>query len=191
MGFPLAVKFPQELTQEALSNEQMLALTPAAELVGYDAEAWRGLWWDGGPAFGAALQKMVDTVPGRPELAAALEPALTARHPSQLYAGLSEGLLVFAVLAVVWMKPRKPWTIGAVFCLVYAMARVGNEFFRKPDGQFIGADGALPAVTRGQWLSLAVFAAGVAALVIAQRSKRPAAGGWLRERSKTKEQTDE
>ena len=63
----------------------------------------------------------------------ALEPALTARHPSQLYQAFGEGLLLFIVLALIWAKPRKPGVIAGVFVMVYGILRVAAEQFRMPD----------------------------------------------------------
>ncbi len=112
-----------------------------------------------------------------PQLAEILHTHLTARHPSQLYGAAVEGLLVFLVLFVVWRKPRSPGLIAGLFGIVYAFARVMDEFFRMPDAQFIEGE-KLPLVTQGQLLSFFVFAFGVLCVVLAMRSKGKKLGGW-------------
>jgi len=105
-------------------------------------------------------------------------PLLIARHPSQLYAAVTEGLVVFAALLWAWRRPRKPWTIASLFCIVYALMRIGNEFFRAPDTHLVDREFAAIGITRGQWLSIILLIAGVGVLVFAQRRHRPRLGGW-------------
>lgn len=66
-----------------------------------------------------------------------------ARHPSQLYEALLEGLLMGAVL--LWLGWRRgalkrPGTLTGVFFLIYGASRFVVEFFRQPDAQFVGPD---------------------------------------------------
>ena len=57
------------------------------------------------------------------------------RHPSQIYAFLMEGVLLFTVL---WLL-RKPFQrngqISFLFLIGYAVCRFSDEFFREPDAQ--------------------------------------------------------
>lgn len=76
------------------------------------------------------------------------------RHPSQIYEALSEGLLMFFVLTLLWKKEyiRNHYgIISAAFLIIYGTSRMCMEFFREPDPQigFIFAH-----VTLGQLLSL-------------------------------------
>jgi phosphatidylglycerol:prolipoprotein diacylglycerol transferase len=92
-----------------------------------------------------------------------------ARHPSQLYQALLEGLLLFAI---VWMFARRPRPAGAVsgvFLAGYAVFRWIAEFFREPDAHlgFIAFDW----LTMGQLLSLPMFVAGIALIAYAYRSR--------------------
>jgi phosphatidylglycerol---prolipoprotein diacylglyceryl transferase len=91
--------------------------------------------------------------------AAQLEPLLTARHPSQLYAGALEGVALFAILFFVREKwPRAPHgLVTALFFLGYAGFRIFDEQFREPDAHIMG-------LTEGQFYSLPLIALGFAFL---------------------------
>jgi len=159
---PWAVKFPQEiLTWDRPKLDQLQPLfellpSPRADVLSYDMLI-------------TAVQQ------GNSAIATVMRDILPARHPSQIYEALLEGLLVFAVLAVVWMKPRKPMILGGLFCAVYAIVRIVGEQFREPDDH-IGFDAL--GLTRGQWLSVGLLAAGVVLLVISSRRKAQPMGGW-------------
>lgn len=168
--FPLAVQFPQEIS-ETWSDAQLNTLNTFAtgssqpqldkfELTALAVEKVQA----GEPAWIAFLT--------RPDM-------LTPRYPSQLFAGLTEGVIVFAVLLLLYRKPVKTGLIGGAFCITYALMRVVNEFFRRPDAQFID-ENTLPTITQGQWLSIGLFVLGVASVVIALRSKEDKLGGWMR-----------
>ena len=95
------------------------------------------------------------------------------RHPSQLYEAAMEGLLLFAVLALLIRGGalRRPGlTIGA-FAVVYAVARTVCEFFREPDAQLGFLWGGL---TMGMLLSIPLFLVGVGFIFNARR--RPPIG---------------
>lgn len=59
------------------------------------------------------------------------------RHPSQVYEGLGEGLLLGLVLLFVYRstreRPLAPWRYGGIFLLGYGLVRFGVEWFRQPD----------------------------------------------------------
>lgn len=84
---------------------------------------------------------------------------MIARHPSQLYEALLEGVLLFLVVWIYSMKPRARGTTGALFCMGYGVVRFIVEFFREPDS-FLGL--GLFGLSRGQWLSIPVFLVGLA-----------------------------
>jgi phosphatidylglycerol:prolipoprotein diacylglycerol transferase len=89
---------------------------------------------------------------------------LTPRHPSQLYEAFLEGILLFTLLICIRLKFKKPdgVTTGCFF-LLYPLMRIIGEFFREPDAPLTGP------FTRGQFLSLFMFALGVAFLWNARR----------------------
>lgn len=91
------------------------------------------------------------------------ELVLPARYPSQLFEALGEGLLIFLVLLVVRLKWRKApaGVFAGLFGVLYAIARVVCECYKEPD------DVVWYGITKGQWLSFGVFAAGVAFLIYA------------------------
>lgn len=83
------------------------------------------------------------------------------RHPSQLYEGVLEGVLMFIILNIMWqfsIVRKKSGLVSAVFVLLYGLFRCFLEQFREPDvqlGYFFGG------VTMGQMLSLPLIVVGV------------------------------
>jgi phosphatidylglycerol:prolipoprotein diacylglycerol transferase len=94
-----------------------------------------------------------------------------ARHPSQLYEAALEGIVLFAVLALLMRAGalKRPGLIIGAFAVGYALARTFCEFFREPDGQLGFLWGGL---TMGMLLSVPLFLAGVGFIAFALR--RPA-----------------
>lgn len=99
-----------------------------------------------------------------------------ARHPSQLYEALLEGVLFFVVLFALARKtpPRPRGTFFGVFMLGYGICRFLIEFVRQPDAQLGYLWGGW--LTMGQVLSLPLIIAGVALLVYAFKTRRPQEG---------------
>ncbi len=93
------------------------------------------------------------------------------RHPSQLYEGALEGILLFAVLTLMIRRGalQRPGLIIGTFAIVYGLARIFSEFFREPDPQLGFLWGGL---TMGMLLSLPMIAAGVAFVLWAVRRPR-------------------
>jgi len=81
-----------------------------------------------------------------------------ARHPSQLYEGFLEGVVMFAVLWLYSAKPRARYAVSGVFALLYGVFRFLIEFVRMPDN---GVYVAFDWLTRGQILSLPLIALGL------------------------------
>lgn len=89
------------------------------------------------------------------------------RHPSQLYEAFSEGILLYAILALAFFKfklYKKVGMLSGIFCLGYATFRCVCELFRQPDAQIGYIFGF---ITMGQILSLVMFAL---ALIIFRQS---------------------
>ena len=112
---------------------------------------------------------------GNQEILNTLGPALTARHPSQLYQSLMEGFIVFAVMVIVWRKPQKPGVLGAYWGVTYALMRILGEQYRMPDAH-IGYE--LLGLTRGQWISVAMLVGCIAYLAWIYRRSGEKIGGW-------------
>ena len=107
---------------------------------------------------------------------------LCARHPSQLYEAVLEGLVLGALL--VWLAWRRgalqrEGLLTGVFLAGYGAARFVVEFVRQPDAQFIAEGNPLGlalqiggyGLTMGQLLSLPMIVVG---LFLIRRARRGA-----------------
>ncbi|MFT4706809.1 MAG: phosphatidylglycerol:prolipoprotein diacylglycerol transferase [Ascidiaceihabitans sp.] len=107
---------------------------------------------------------------------------LCARHPSQLYEALLEGLILGALL--LWMAWRRdayktPGLIAGTFFAGYGIARFIVEFARQPDAQFVSAGNPLGlafemggyGLTMGQILSIPMVLIGAYLIRQARRAK--------------------
>lgn len=97
---------------------------------------------------------------------------ICARHPSQLYEALLEGLILgLALLWLTWRRQSlcRPGLNLGVFLAGYGLARFIVEFFRQPDAQFVTEGNPLGlawqiggyGLTMGQFLSLPMIALGL------------------------------
>lgn len=101
------------------------------------------------------------------------------RHPSQLYEGLGEGLLLglllFSTFLLLRRRPLGPGGYGGLFLLGYGVTRFLIEYLRQPDRQFTGPDDPVGTVflglTMGQTLSSLMVAAGAYFLVRGLRTR--------------------
>lgn len=78
------------------------------------------------------------------------------RHASQLYEGLLEGIVLFAILFYIHKRERFYGVVSSVFLLGYGVFRFIVEFFREPDvqlGYYFGY------FTMGQFLCLGMVVA--------------------------------
>jgi phosphatidylglycerol:prolipoprotein diacylglycerol transferase len=81
-----------------------------------------------------------------------------ARHPSQLYQFLLEGVMLFVILWLFARKDRPLGQVSAVFLIGYGFFRFVAEFFREPDAHL----GLLSlGMSMGQWLCVPMILAGV------------------------------
>jgi phosphatidylglycerol---prolipoprotein diacylglyceryl transferase len=84
-----------------------------------------------------------------------------ARHPSQLYEALLEGLLLFAVVRLATHRYdvlQHPGRAAGIFAVGYGLSRIFVEYFREPDihlGYYAGF------LTMGMLLSLPLVIAGI------------------------------
>ncbi len=187
-SFPLAVKFPQDI--EMWPSQEFSRLNDLSNVVdkmGTTREQWLELLgkfhMDQGAReqVYATLHKIILTIQdGNTAVKAAIEPLLTPRYPSQLFAAVGEGLLCFVVLFLLWRKPRKPGFIASTFIVLYACVRIADEHFRMPDAQ-IGFQWL--GLTRGQWLSVAMLLVGFMLMFLWSRSGSLKISGWGRGQS--------
>jgi phosphatidylglycerol:prolipoprotein diacylglycerol transferase len=138
-GIPWAVKFPQSLVQESEETQAM---------------AWQACSRiDPSLADARSLEPLIAAARENPELSKTLGEFLQARHPSQVYEGLLEGLLLFLILWGVRLRfPKAPaGLITGLFFALYAIFRIFGEHFREPDAALVGA------FTKGQFFSFFMF----------------------------------
>ncbi|MCK1513536.1 prolipoprotein diacylglyceryl transferase [Bradyrhizobium sp. 190] len=92
------------------------------------------------------------------------------RHPSQLYEAGLEGIVLFAILAVMIRMGalKRPGLILGSFIAIYGLARITGEFFREPDPQLGFLWGGL---TMGMLLSVPMIIAGGVLIMVAWRRK--------------------
>lgn len=110
---------------------------------------------------------VMEAYTGNQQVIETIQPLLTAWYPSQLVQALTEGPILFLILAMIWWKPRKPGVISGWFALSYGVLRIGTEMYRQPDegvALFMG-------LSRGQLLSVGMVVFGI--VFIAINSSRP------------------
>jgi len=160
-----AVRFPHELTsgQSLVQTPEQLAKIQAIAAVAAPGE----------PDADAAVSILVHKVlSGNQGLAQQLEPLISARHPSQVYQLLAEGVVTGAILWVVALPrfgifPRRPGVIGCLFMICYGLSRVITELYRLPDSQL--AIKTVMGLSRGQWFSVGMAIVGVILMFIVVR----------------------
>lgn len=93
-----------------------------------------------------------------------------ARHPSQLYQVLMEGLLLFILLWLYARKERQPGQVAAAFLFGYGVFRFIAEYFREPDAHLVWLLEST-GLTMGQWLCVPMMLIGAAWWWMAGRAK--------------------
>jgi phosphatidylglycerol:prolipoprotein diacylglycerol transferase len=118
-----------------------------------------------------SLDVLIATARENPQVSETLANFLPARHPSQIYEGLLEGALLFAILWVVRTRfPKAPdGLLTGLFFALYAIFRIIGEQFREPDAEMVGM------LTKGQFFSLFMFLFAAAFFVHAWRGWRKSA----------------
>ena len=93
-----------------------------------------------------------------------------ARHPSQLYAGVTEGLIPFLYIQWRFWKTsviqKYPGQLAGEFLILYAVARIINEIFREPDATL------LFGLSRGQFYSIFLLLAGLIIIRWARKEEK-------------------
>ena len=90
-----------------------------------------------------------------------------ARHPSQLYQAVLEGVIMAGLLWWYSSRPRPRYAVGGMFALLYGLFRFLVEFVRQPDAHLGYL--AFGWLTMGQVLSLPLIALGLYWLWLSRR----------------------
>jgi phosphatidylglycerol:prolipoprotein diacylglycerol transferase len=105
-----------------------------------------------------------------PEIAATGDMVLgPPRHPTQLYEAGLEGIVLFAILWLMFWKTDaryQPGKLVGAFIFFYGCFRFAVEFVREPDAQLAGF-AASTGLHMGQWLSLPMIVGGLYLMVTA------------------------
>ena len=167
--------FKRNLVPYASGADLLALCTPIGLLLGrianfINAELWgRATEMPWGVAF-----------PGEAAQACGQLSGLCARHPSQLYEAMLEGLLLGMILIFVAFRKnglKRPGLISGLFFAGYGIARYMVEFFRQPDAQFQSVTNPVGyafqfgdyGLTMGQSLSLPMIILGIALIITALR----------------------
>lgn len=167
-GVAWAVKFPEtfinpKLPESTRFDEAMQAAIDADDGL---LESINGLPADMNEQY--FFHKLVEANRESDAVTDAISPYLEPRHPSQIYEGLLEGAVLFAILWIVRVKfPKAPnGLLTGLFFGLYATFRIIAEQYREPDAAWV-IEGLL---TQGQFLSLFMYLFSAAFLIFAFRS---------------------
>ncbi|MCH8316846.1 MAG: prolipoprotein diacylglyceryl transferase, partial [Planctomycetes bacterium] len=167
-----SVKYPEEILQwnpaVEIDMDRLLEIDHLKSSLGGDTSFY---------------QNVVEAVrQGDQAVVGVVEPLLTAYYPSQIIQAITDGPILVATLGLIWLRPRKPGVIGAVFLIAYGVMRIVTERYRQPDE---GVALLLGALSRGQVLSIFMVVAGIAALILCQRRNVERISGLLRQSAKS------
>ncbi|MDP9162935.1 MAG: prolipoprotein diacylglyceryl transferase [Pseudomonadota bacterium] len=98
-----------------------------------------------------------------PETVAGITVLGPPRHPSQLYEAGLEGLVLFAILAVMFWRTQaryQPGKLVGAFVLFYGIFRFGLEYIREPDAQ-LSHFAEVTHLHMGQWLCIPMILGGL------------------------------
>jgi len=96
------------------------------------------------------------------------------RHPSQLYEAVTEGILLFIIMMLLWRYTRlrdRSGALAGLFGVGYAVFRILCEQFREPD-LHIGFIWGTDWLTMGTLLSVTMILMGTLMVVNSYRIKR-------------------
>lgn len=100
--------------------------------------------------------------------------SVVARHPSQIYEAILEGILLFfvMVIAVKFKAYEIRSRLSGIFCTGYGMARFIAEFFREPDSPFSWTLLLNTGLNLNQYLSIIMMALGVSILYVGTKNTK-------------------
>ena len=133
-----SVKYPEQMLQEGFGHAAELQSIARSVPATSDAVA-RGLQVAPIPVRAGVLQgNAADTLyaacyGGDASVQAKVAPLLTAYWPNNFAQAFTDGVVLFALLALVWLKPRRPGVITGCFFAFYGVLRMATEQLREPD----------------------------------------------------------
>ena len=140
-----AMQFPKELLENSFERERAVAAAQKIDPRLVDPDT------------------IIQAARHNSQLNQVLQGILTPRHPSQLYEGFFEGIVLFAIICFVRTRMRQPnGVLTGLFFIFYGIFRIVWENFREPDAPLVGA------FTRGQFFSFFLLAIGIAFVVVAK-----------------------
>jgi phosphatidylglycerol---prolipoprotein diacylglyceryl transferase len=140
-----AMQFPKELLENSVERERAVAAAQKIDPGLIDPDS------------------IIQAARHNSEVNDLLQGVLTPRHPSQLYEGFLEGIVLFAILWFGRTRMRQPnGVLTGLFFIFYAIFRIVCENFREPDAPLVGA------FTRGQFFSFFLLAIGIAFVLVAK-----------------------
>ena len=95
------------------------------------------------------------------------------RHPSQLYEGGLEGLVLFGILWFLFWRTQaryQPGKLVGAFIFFYGIFRFGIEFIREPDAQ-LTAFAQATGLHMGQWLTVPMIVGGLYLMATAKKRR--------------------
>mgnify|MGYP000122563650 CR=1 FL=1 len=95
-----------------------------------------------------------------------------ARHPSQIYESLLEGIILFILINFLALRKNlilKPGLISGLFLIFYSILRIFSEYFREPDIQ-IGY--IYNYISMGTLLSIFTLIAGFSLIRFAKKNEK-------------------
>ncbi len=159
-----SVKFPHEIT-----SGQQLQLSPEQSVQLENLIRTQALPTD--TSLDMAANRLLERIfAGDSVLAAKLGPFISARHPSQLYEALGEGLCVGLILWIAFVFKPRVGIIGPLFMMTYALARFASEFWRLPDSHLVHQH--ILGLSRGQFFSTFMFALGAGVVIYSLTRRR-------------------
>ena len=108
-----------------------------------------------------------------PEVVGGLRILGPARHPSQLYEALLEGLVLAIILGVMFWRTQaryEPGKLVGAFIFFYGIFRFAIEFVREPDAQ-LTEFAAATGLHMGQWLTLPMIIGGAYLMATAKKRR--------------------
>jgi len=176
-----SVKYPEQMLQPGFGHNAELSAI-AAEVAPTSEAVMRGLQAAPIPV----REGVQHGVPadllyaacygGDTSVQAKVAPLLTAFWPNNFAQAFTDGVVLFAALALVWCRPRKPGVVTGCFFAFYGALRLATEQLREPDtGVFRVGPLTLPML-----LSLAMVAGGAAGAWWCGRRVVVRMGGWVR-----------